>query len=626
VKNNSIEPDHGTSPASQALRKWAFRALLLISLAAMVVLAWFALQSQATPSGVTSDPTLIALATSLANTSTPSLTPSEMPPSPTSFSSPSLSDEEEIGTIVFARRSEGRSHLWAYQAGATGPVQITDGDFDDRDPAISPDGSTIAFVSSRSGPWELYLLDLNSMGVRKLTDTPGYVGSPTWSPDGRWLAFEMYHDQNFDIWVMPLDSAQEVFQLTNHPAMDIDPAWDPNGRRIAFVSDREGQNDVFLADLDRPDERFFNLTRSESIVEGEPAFSPGGRFLLYTVKSSSPRKLLVQDMEALDAPPSFAGNSNAASWAPDESAITGIIDSPGGGYLVVYPQTEAGSRFIGLPLGSGLEGIAWSPETPLLQSASDPSSGTSTPLYQVQIEPPEMGIDRMKLSELIGVDAPNAYLSDAADEAFNALRERAAPELGWDFLARLENAFVGLNDPVRAGMPYDDWLYTGRAFAFDQDAVQAGWVEFIREDFEGQTFWQVFVRTSVQDGSSGEPLRERPWDFNARFAGTPAAYDQGGQLKDSIPAGYYVDFTRLAADFGFERVPSLPNWRSYYYASRFNEFAFREGLTWEAAMLQLYPASAIITPTPFRTPTPTPTRTPRPTPTPWWWRWNTPTP
>jgi TolB protein len=210
------------------------------------------------------------------------------------------------------------------------------------------------------------------------------------------------------------------------------------------------------------------------------------------------------------------------------------------------------------------------------------------------------------------------------DEAFVALRRRAAREVGWDFLSSLEHAFVGINDPLPPGYLWNDWLYTGRAFAFNSAVFDAGWVEVVREDFGGETYWRVFVRTSPQDGSLGEPLRQIPWDFQARFAGDPVAYDEGGALKTTIPSGYYVDFTALVEDYGFHRLPALSTWRTFYPAVRYNEFAMTDGLDWMTAMLEIYPASAIITPTAFRTPTPTPTRTVRPTPTPWWWRWLTP--
>jgi TolB protein len=231
-----------------------------------------------------------------------------------------------------------------------------------------------------------------------------------------------------------------------------------------------------------------------------------------------------------------------------------------------------------------------------------------------------------RLADLVGVSAPRPALSDRVDDAFQALRSRIAQEVGWDFLGTLEQAFVGINDPLPPGFAYNDWLYTGRAFAFQPTALEAGWVEVVREDISGQTEWRVYVRANAEDGSQGEPLRQRPWDFDARFQGDPASYDKGGAPRAEIPEGYFYDFTSLALDYGFERLPALPDWRVFRPAARYNEFVMTGGLDWVSAMLELYPASAIVTPTAFRTPTSTPTLTPRPTATPWWWRWRTPTP
>jgi TolB protein len=90
----------------------------------------------------------------------------------------------------------------------------------------------------------------------------------------------------------------------------------------------------------------------------------------------------------------------------------------------------------------------------------------------------------------------------------------------------------------------------------------------------------------------------------------------------SIPPGYWFDLTTLATEFGWQHLPALTNWRTYYGGARFNELAFIQGLDWKSAMLELYPPEVLVTPTlvipPTRTPTrlplwyksPTPTRTP----------------
>jgi hypothetical protein len=83
-----------------------------------------------------------------------------------------------------------------------------------------------------------------------------------------------------------------------------------------------------------------------------------------------------------------------------------------------------------------------------------------------------------------------------------------------------------------------------------------------------------------------------------------------------VPPGYWVDVTSLAAQYGWERVPALPNWRTFFRGARFTEFILTDGLDWYSAMLQLYPPEVLVTPTRLLPPTLTPTRTPTATPTP----------
>ncbi|HSG45281.1 MAG TPA: hypothetical protein VLA72_19210, partial [Anaerolineales bacterium] len=83
-----------------------------------------------------------------------------------------------------------------------------------------------------------------------------------------------------------------------------------------------------------------------------------------------------------------------------------------------------------------------------------------------------------------------------------------------------------------------------------------------------------------------------------------------------VPSGYWVDITSLAAQYGWERVPALPNWRTFYGGARFTQFVLTDNLDWHNAMLQLYPPEILMTPTRLLPPTLTPTRTPTATRTP----------
>lgn len=524
---------------------------------------------------------------------------------------------------LVAARESGRSRIWAEPIGSAHSVRLTSGDWDDRDPVVSPNQDYLAYSSNRDGNWELYLQGLADGSVRRLTETTGFEGRPTWSPDGRWLAFEAYYDGDFDIWILPIDGSQSPIQLTDHPAADLSPSWDPGGRRIAFVSDREGDFDVFLADLDQPTDRFRNLTQTAALAEIEPAFSPDGAQLAYSVVVDGVRGVQRLDLRQSGGRPEWVGQGTQPTWSPDGTTISAILHTPYSDHVVDYLLAGGVARPSATVVGAISEvQRSWLPAE-LESTAADVVGG---PLYTVVMDEPRQEGERLALISLEGIRPEGSMLSDLVDEAFLALRDRAAYEVGWDVLGSLQHAFVGLNDPLPPGYAYNDWLYTGRAFALNAAAMQAGWVEVVREDFGQHTYWRVYVRTLAQDGSQGEPLRQRPWDFAARFAGDPITYDSGGALKASIPEGYYVDLTTLAADYGFERLPALSNWRSFYPGARFDEFALRDSLDWVEAMTQLYPRSAISTPTPYQTPTPTPTNTPWPTPTPWWWRWRTPTP
>jgi hypothetical protein len=220
----------------------------------------------------------------------------------------------------------------------------------------------------------------------------------------------------------------------------------------------------------------------------------------------------------------------------------------------------------------------------------------------------------MDVVPLDGVDAPYPMLQDQVDESFRSLRDRVSSEAGWDFLADLEQAYLPLTSPLGPGMQ-DDWLYTARAFRFNTSPVNAGWVVVERQDFGSQTYWRIYLRTLYQDGSQGSPLKSRPWDFNTRYSGDPIAYEHGGSFINPIPPGYWLDFTRLALSYGWERLPALTSWLTAFSSARYNEFVLRNGLDWFSAMLEIYPREALNTPTPVSSPTPTATASDTPTPT-----------
>ncbi len=90
-----------------------------------------------------------------------------------------------------------RRHIYTYTPGEENPRQVTFGDYDDSDPAWSPDGKSVAFVSDRSEDPDLHWgtdiwivnVDDPDSGITQVTTNEGRDDSPAWSPAGRSIAY-----------------------------------------------------------------------------------------------------------------------------------------------------------------------------------------------------------------------------------------------------------------------------------------------------------------------------------------------------------------------------------------------------------------------------------------------------
>lgn len=531
------------------------------------------------------------------------LTPTPLPSTPTPQPVPQITPwptpdpTQSGGAILFTQHLNGNSDIYLLPVGQSDPVRVTTHPAVDRNPVWSPDGSQFAFASNRSGAWDLFVYDIRLGRLFQVTDDLHFDDAPTWSPDGQWLAYESYVDENMDIYLVKVDGTQGPIRLTQDAAADYSPAWDQTtGRVIAFTSRRLGSPDIWLRSLDDPlGSRMVNVTSSPDVVEDDATFSANGRFLAFTTHQDDLRLINAVPINEQVNPAAPIRNlgqqGSRPSWSPDGESLVYVYQRANQSFLVagsveawgIAPQVYVSPGQLDHPSWTAVQ------FTPEMVAALEQIDGVAqdAPLFVEALANADP--NSSQLFELT-INAPYPYLNDQVDQSFAALRGRLLEEAGWDVLGRLDKLFEPLNARALPGHSPQSWNKAGRAFDLTfQDALSLQpQIEVVPEYVGNQLYWRLFVKTAVQDGTLGEPLRQIPWDFRARTGDDPRYYDEGGKLRSSIPAGYYVDFTAIAQDYGWERVPAGENWRTYFPDIRYWHFVNRQGLTWEQAMQQLY--------------------------------------
>ena len=521
--------------------------------------------------------------------------PTLLPPTPATTLIPGDNDpgQEVASGIMVLAMGDGRyQHLFAYHPVYLPLTRITTGDFDFNDPAINPDGTQIAYCDTSSGKWNVAILNLVDNSMFQVTNSEAYACAPSWSPDGQWLAYESVSDGKLDIFLQSVsDFSSPAVPLTDGLGNNFDPAWAPGGREIAFVSDRNGHQEIWLANLDASTDRLTTLKSSDEADYTHPRWSSDGTTLLWQ-KTSDMAVIEKLDRSVEGSRPVTIGTGSMPTWGTNNQGVVAVLQTPNGYELVSYRKDPTRALFPSIQLPDRVTALTWQSGR-FVENMGKYLDTIDLPAPAALMEPEVVDTTTGLLDwvYLEGVDAPEPYLSDSVNSNFASMRSVLENELGWDFLGILENASLSLPNEPQAESNLN-WLYTGRAIAVNLAPLDAGWLVVSREDFNGRTYWRVWLKCREQDGTCGAPIKMSVWDFNSRSNGDNAAFENGGR-NSAPPGGYWLDFTAFAMRFGWDRIPAESNWRSYFPSTQLNLFVHSDGLSWREAMSERFPTETI---------------------------------
>jgi dipeptidyl aminopeptidase/acylaminoacyl peptidase len=158
--------------------------------------------------------------------------------------------------------------------------------------AWSPDRRRLALTApdheahlqdpNASADADIYLTDFDGdrFGpLQQLTDNRVDDEALAWSPNGKQLAFVSYLYAHADIFVIEVESPEQVYRITDRPIRETHPSWSPDGKYIAYDSGRGGDPaDIMVIDGEG---EIICAWMTSGAHERMPQWSPEGSIIVF---------------------------------------------------------------------------------------------------------------------------------------------------------------------------------------------------------------------------------------------------------------------------------------------------------------------------------------------------------
>ena len=183
----------------------------------------------------------------------------------------------------------------------------------------------------------LYLLDINSRTTKQLTKGSSNEFLPSWSPDNKKIAYvtktgDMDRTDNYDIYVLEIDSIEDPIQLTTAPGSDSAnsrPQWSPDGKKIAYLYGDDSEllwyalTELAVIDLDTKINSI--LTKELDLNTASPQWSDDGQDIYFIIEDNMKSQLAKYSLKDQTISRITPPNYYISGWAKNYVVRNGKI-------------------------------------------------------------------------------------------------------------------------------------------------------------------------------------------------------------------------------------------------------------------------------------------------------------
>ena len=217
------------------------------------------------------------------------------------------------------------------------------------DIAFSRDGRLAASIEG-----DIWVRDASGQTWTQLTRGPMWDRQPAWSPDGTSLVFVSDREGQDDLFRIRIAQPQSVERLTTNPAPDLEPTVGADGA-IWFVRGRMNEARLWRRAPNGDEARVTKLT----FPERAPSLNATGDRLAYLQRAETGNRIRVRTLAATDADSLVTSEHDAESiaWSPDGERIA-FTSHAKRDALYVTPRDGRYVNFVASASGD----VAWSPD------------------------------------------------------------------------------------------------------------------------------------------------------------------------------------------------------------------------------------------------------------------------